>query len=75
MTKLSLWGSLLAVSIVCIFYTALGGMKAVLWADTLQVLIMFAGLFAILIEGCRVLGGVGKAWDIAKDNGRIVLTE
>lgn len=50
-------------------------MKAVLWADTLQVLIMFAGIFALLIEGCRVLGGVEKAWNIAKDNERIVLLE
>lgn len=52
-----------------------GGMKAVLWADTLQVLIMFAGIFAVLIEGCRVLGGMEKAWNTAKDNGRIELLE
>ncbi|XP_060555334.1 sodium-dependent multivitamin transporter-like [Ruditapes philippinarum] len=74
-TGLSLWGSILAVSSVCIFYTALGGMKAVLWADTFQVLVMFAGLFALLIEGTKALGGIGKAWDIANKDGRIILLE
>ncbi|XP_060567687.1 sodium-dependent multivitamin transporter-like, partial [Ruditapes philippinarum] len=74
-TGLSLWGSVLAVSLVCIFYTALGGMKAVLWADTVQMTIVFAGMLTILIEGCKVLGGLDKAWDIANKNGRIVIFE
>lgn len=74
-TGLSLWGSVLAVSLVCIFYTAVGGMKAVLWADTVQMLIVYAGMLTILIEGCKVLGGIDKAWDIANRNGRIVIFE
>lgn len=74
-TGLSLWGSVLAVSLVCIFYTALGGMKAVLWADTVQMTIVYAGMLTILIEGCKVLGGLDKAWDIADKNGRIVIFE
>ena len=50
-------------------------MKAVLWADTFQVLVMFAGIIAILIEGTKALGGIDKAWDIANKNGRIVILE
>ena len=50
-------------------------MKAVVWADTFQVLVMFAGLFAILIEGTKAVGGIEKAWDIANKNDRIVLLE
>ena len=58
---------------ICIIFK--GGMKAVLWADTFQVLVMFTGIFAILIEGTKALGGIDKAWDIANRNGRIVLLE
>jgi Na+/proline symporter len=50
-------------------------MKAVLWADTVQMTIVFAGMLTILIEGCKVLGGLDKAWDIANKNGRIVIFE
>lgn len=36
-TGLSLVGSILAVGVVCTFYTSIGGIKAVLWADVFQV--------------------------------------
>ena len=52
-----------------------GGMKAVLWADTLQMFIVFAGMLTVLIEGSKTLGGFNKAWDIADKGGRIVIFE
>ena len=52
-----------------------GGMKAVLWADTLQMFIVYAGMLTVFIEGCVVLGGFNKAWDIADKGGRIVIFE
>ncbi|KAL5018112.1 hypothetical protein ScPMuIL_003834 [Solemya velum] len=74
-TGLSLWGSVVAVGLVCVFYTMLGGMKAVLWADSLQILIIVAGILCIVIEGCRVMGGIDEVWNIANDNGRILFFE
>lgn len=50
-------------------------MKAVLWADTIQMVIVFVGMLTILVEGCIVLGGLDKAWDIADKRGRIVIFE
>ena len=35
-------------------------MKAVLWADTVQMVIVYAGLLTVLIKGCSVLGGFDK---------------
>ncbi|XP_067671674.1 sodium-coupled monocarboxylate transporter 1-like [Haliotis asinina] len=70
-TGFSLWGSVVAVGGVVTLYTTLGGMKAVLWTDTLQALIMFAGLFAVLIQGSIVMGGFQNAWDIAGNRARI----
>ena len=31
------WPFILSVGIVCTFYTTLGGLKAVVWTDTIQV--------------------------------------
>lgn len=50
-------------------------MKAVLWADTLQMFIVYAGMLTVLIEGCIVLGGFKEAWNIADRGGRIVIFE
>ncbi|XP_048758673.2 sodium-coupled monocarboxylate transporter 1-like isoform X2 [Ostrea edulis] len=74
-TNLSLWGSVIAVGLVCIFYTTLGGMKAVVWTDSFQMLIMFAGMLALLISGSMKLGGLDVAWDIANKNQRIMFFE
>ncbi|CAG2199593.1 SLC5A6 [Mytilus edulis] len=70
-TGISLWGSMIAVCAVCTLYTALGGMKAVVWTDTIQVLIMFSGMLILLIFGCKKLGGLDVAWRVADENDRI----
>ena len=70
-TGVSLWACMVAVAGVCTLYTTLGGMKTVLWTDTLQFVIMLVGLLAALIEGSRLLGGFENAWNIANERGRI----
>lgn len=70
-TGLSLWTTMISVAFVCTLYTTLGGMKTVLWTDSLQLTIMIAGLVAVLAEGSRLAGGFGRAWEIAAENGRI----
>ncbi|XP_021359993.1 sodium-coupled monocarboxylate transporter 2-like [Mizuhopecten yessoensis] len=74
-TDFSLWGAVWAVGLVCIFYTTLGGMKAVLWTDTFQVSLMIAGLLAVLIQGSIEVGGFAKAWEISRVSGRIWFTD
>ena len=46
-------------------------MKAVLWADTLQCVIMVAGQLAVVIQGCARVGGIAHVWDIAEKGGRL----
>ncbi|XP_060576696.1 sodium-coupled monocarboxylate transporter 2-like [Ruditapes philippinarum] len=70
-TGVSLWGCMIGTAAVCTLYTTLGGLKTVLWTDSLQFSIMIAGLLAVLIEGSKATGGFSNAWDIANDHGRI----
>ena len=74
-TNVSLWGSMIGVATVCTLYTTLGGMKTVLWTDSLQLVIMFAGLICVLIEGAKATGGFNNAWEIAANNQRIYFTD
>ena len=50
-------------------------MKAVLWADTVQMVIVYGGMITLVVVGSNVLGGLDKACDIADRHGRIVLLE
>lgn len=68
-TGMNTWVSVLSIGVVCTFYTALGGMKAVMWTDTLQALIMFMGMLAVLIQGFKTLGW-SQVWQDAADSGR-----
>ncbi|GFU22024.1 putative sodium-dependent multivitamin transporter [Nephila pilipes] len=71
-TNLTLWTSVIVIGVVCTFYCTLGGMKAVLWADVFQAILMFVALFAIIITGCFLLGGFRNVFDIANEDGRLI---
>ncbi|KAL4220041.1 Sodium-dependent multivitamin transporter [Mactra antiquata] len=67
------WGSIVSVAAASVIYTAIGGIKAVIWTDVFQCIVMFAGFFAVLIKGTMFIGGIGKTWEIAYEKGRVNL--
>lgn len=70
-TGFDLWLSVLALGIVCNIYTALGGLKAVIWTDVFQTLIMFLGQLVVIIVGAAKVGGLGHVWAVASQHGLI----
>ncbi|XP_029990576.1 sodium-coupled monocarboxylate transporter 1 [Sphaeramia orbicularis] len=70
-TGLNLWGVLIATGAVCIVYCTLGGLKAVIWTDVLQMVIMLAGFVAVIARGAVLQGGLGKIWEDARNGGRL----
>ncbi|KAM4012221.1 sodium-dependent multivitamin transporter isoform 1-T1 [Anomaloglossus baeobatrachus] len=70
-TGFSLWGVVLTMGLVCTLYTTLGGLKAVIWTDVIQTLVMFAGQLAVIIVGTAKVGSIQEVWDIALQNNKI----
>ncbi|XP_049588561.1 sodium-coupled monocarboxylate transporter 1 [Syngnathus scovelli] len=70
-TGMDLWGVLVATGIVCIIYCTLGGLKAVIWTDVLQMVIMLAGFVAVIARGAVLQGGLDKIWEDASQGGRL----
>ncbi|XP_074531071.1 sodium-coupled monocarboxylate transporter 1 [Halichoeres trimaculatus] len=70
-TGLDLWGVLVATGAVCILYCTLGGLKAVIWTDVLQMVIMLAGFVAVIARGAVLQGGLTKIWEDAGEGGRL----
>nr|XP_039247974.1 sodium-coupled monocarboxylate transporter 2-like [Styela clava] len=64
-TPLELNWTIALTSILCTFYTSIGGMKAVIWTDVLQGVIMIAGMLAIFIQAIIMYGGFGPIIDAA----------
>ncbi|MEQ2159422.1 hypothetical protein GOODEAATRI_022693, partial [Goodea atripinnis] len=70
-TGFDLWGAVLAMGLVCTLYTALGGLKAVIWTDVFQTVVMFAGQLAVIVVGTSQAGGIAEVWRKAVNGSRI----
>lgn len=62
--------SILTVGFVCTFYSALGGMKAVLITDVFQSILMFTAIFAVITRGVMDFS-VGEIFRIADEGDRL----
>lgn len=58
--------------IVCIIYTSIGGLKAVVWSDTIQFSVTVGGLFAVLVLGILSVGSVEEVWRISGEGGHLI---
>jgi len=61
------------IFIVCIVYCTIGGIKAVMWTDTFQAIVMFGSFIAIILKGNSDAGGFSKVFDRNYQSGRIEL--
>ena len=74
-TGLNKWVAVWLTGGVCIFYTSLGGLKAVVWTDTFQISIMLSGFIAIIIKGSLDYGGFSNISQSYREGGRYVYDE
>ncbi|XP_021348892.1 sodium-coupled monocarboxylate transporter 1-like [Mizuhopecten yessoensis] len=70
-TDFPFWASVFIVAGTAIIYTSIGGLKAVVWTDVLQCIIMTIGMIVVIVKGTMDVGDVGKVFDINNENLRI----
>jgi sodium-coupled monocarboxylate transporter 8/12 len=66
------WCVLLVGSITT-FYTAIGGIKGVIWTDLFQLVIMILSLLMVILNGLYDLGGIQNVFRISGEGGRLNL--
>ncbi|XP_069970064.1 sodium-coupled monocarboxylate transporter 1 isoform X2 [Penaeus vannamei] len=70
-TSLPTWASVIIMGSICTFYITIGGVKAVVYTDVIQTLVMFFGVLAVVIVVCRNMGGIEEVWEVAGQGGRL----
>lgn len=61
----------LATGVVTTCYTLMGGLKAVIWTDVPQLLIMMGGIFVVIfVAVSKIEGGFGQVFDVAQQHGK-----
>lgn len=63
------------ICVICVFYTTIGGLKAVVWTDFLQFMIMMAAIMAVIFLGMDKAGGWSNVWAASNDGGRLIFFE
>ncbi|XP_050548013.1 putative sodium-dependent multivitamin transporter, partial [Daktulosphaira vitifoliae] len=71
---LSLEFSIVLVGLVCIFYSTIGGIKAIIVTSMFQVIIILGSILAVIAVAIYEAGGLSEIWNIAEKDGRIELT-
>ncbi|XP_069699547.1 sodium-coupled monocarboxylate transporter 2-like isoform X3 [Periplaneta americana] len=64
-----------AVCIICIFYTMLGGLKAVVWSDLIQAVVMVGSCLTVVFIGVHQVGGWQTVIEQSTAGGRINMLE
>jgi SSS family transporter len=63
--------AIMAMGGATLVYTYFGGLKAVVWADVVQLAVYLAGGVAALLIAWELAGGVGSAFDVAANAGKL----
>lgn len=63
--------AIVLMGIVCTAYTAVGGLKAVIWTDCIQYLVIIFAIFVIVIKGTLDVGSVTEVFKIAGEGNRL----
>jgi len=67
---MNIFGAILAMSVLAIAYTAIGGLKAVVWTDFLQFFTLMGGGLLALYFCAQAVGGFGEMASLAAQAGK-----
>ncbi|XP_075225770.1 putative sodium-dependent multivitamin transporter [Lycorma delicatula] len=70
LTDISHTYSIIVIGIICTFYSTIGGVKAVIFTDVFQLILMFLGPLSIIFTAVLESGGVKTIWKTAEERGR-----
>lgn len=69
------WNDAVVCFPVCLHHLQQGGMKAVIWTDVFQIVVMLSGFVAIFIYGTILVGGPALVLEIANNASRVNFNE
>ncbi|XP_037026329.1 sodium-coupled monocarboxylate transporter 2-like [Bradysia coprophila] len=69
---INLYVILVVTCLVCIFYTTVGGLKAVVWTDAIQFFMMLAAVLSIIFVAGSYMEGFADVWRAADRGKRVI---
>jgi len=73
-TGMPLWFTILCTGLVTTLYTTFGGMRALIWTDVMQLIVLSGGQLTVAIVAItRVPGGLSQVIELGREGGRLDL--
>ena len=72
-TSLSKEEAIVLMGLICTVYTAIGGLKAVIWTDCVQYIMIVIALVVVAIKGTSDVGGMDRVFFLADEGNRLTL--
>ena len=63
---LPFWSTLVVFASAAALYTSIGGIKAVIWTDVFQTIVMIAGITAVLVKTTAEAGGSANVFNVSR---------
>ncbi|KAK2576668.1 hypothetical protein KPH14_005329 [Odynerus spinipes] len=70
-TGISRSTSVIGIGLICTFYSAIGGIKAVLITDVFQSGLMIIAIITVITTAAVDVGGLARIWEIAAEGSRL----
>jgi SSS family solute:Na+ symporter len=70
-SPLNIYFCIMLMGLLCVVYTVLGGMEAVIWTDVVQTMVLLGGaVLGLVIVSLNVEGGLAGVWQTAHAHGK-----
>ena len=64
--------AILIIGVLCVIYTVMGGIEAVVWTDAIQAMVLMGGaILCFVLVLMRVDGGIGAVYEIANADNKL----
>lgn len=72
-SDIGIMSSIVVLGLLCILYTVMGGIKAVVWTDAIQALVLMGGaLLCLVLAVAQVEGGAARVLEIARADNKLM---
>ena len=75
-TDIDIYLAILSIGILCIAYTVMGGLEAVVWTDAIQAIVLLGGaLLCILVIVFQMEGGLGSIIEVTQSDSKLLTAD
>ena len=72
-SNINIYAAIIIIGILCVVYTVMGGIEAVVWTDAIQAVVLLGGaILCFILVVVRLDGGFGELFSIAQADSKLL---